>query len=665
MATNDMKLTGTNQAQNQYLSYYNQTQKYLGANAPTIQAPQIQAPQALQYQAVAAPSRLNANLIQAPSQLNAAQIANPGAVKTAQVATPGTLQATQIGNLGNLKVTNVATPGALQAAQIANPGAVKTAQVATPGALQAAQVASPGTLQASLVSAPTTNLSAPTLAAPDKINVERINADMQTQAELANQIAAYLRPYTESAINARRQQTVQNRAAIDVDAASRGMGSSTWVTDAKLRQAQAEASDITNLENQYLSNLYQGVFNADQAQQERAFNAAVQNASNALTANVNYAKLLQDYNTTKADLDWQARSSAAQYAYDAAKTNAANQMAAGEFNIGNKMSTNQLNAQLAQQAAMETYGARNNAALENANILNAAYQLGYTTQAQANEANAQLRQQAAMETYGARNAAALQNAAAANNAAQAMYSANANRLTENAQLAQQAAMATYDARNTAALQNAGILNDAYRLGYSTQAGVNEANAQLRQAANLAYFDAMNERNAQNAAYLNQFAMYNNDNAYNARIAERAYRDALAAQGLEWAYDADQFNAQMAYNAAVQNADLWTTLQQLAWNRANDLYGMNPVTYGPGTVPDTDEPPVTPPVNFYYAPYSERGPAPTVADVNPGTASNLGWRNTVTNLVMPSVKDGAASTPSSTKTSKTGKNLPPLNKPSKK
>ena len=457
MATNDMKLTGTNQAQNQYISYYNQTQKYLGSNAPTIQAPQIQAPQALQYQAVAAPSKLNANLIQAPSQLNAAQIANPGAVKTAQVATPG--------------------------------------------ALQAAQVASPGTLQASLVNAPTTNLSAPTLGAPNKINVERINTDMQTQAELANQIAAYLRPYTENAINSRKQQTIQNRAAIDVDAASRGMTPSTWVTDAKLRQAQAEASDITNLENQYLSNLYQGVFNADQAQRERAQQAAMQNAANMLTADTTYAKLAADRANALFGYGADVNLKNAELAYDAAKTNAANQMAADEFNIGNRMNANQLNAQLRQQAAMETYGARNNAAI----------------------------------------------------------------------------------------QNAGILNDAYQLGYTTQAGVNEANAQLRQAANLAYFNAMNERNAQNAAYLNQFAQYNNDNAYNAAIAERAYRDALAAQGLEWAYDADQFNAQMAYNAAVQNADLQMTLQQLAWQRANDLYGMNPVTIYNGE-PQTPEPP---------------------------------------------------------------------------
>lgn len=449
MATNDMKLTGANQAQNQYLSYYNQTQKYLGSNAPTIQAPQIQAPQALQYQAVAAPSKLNANLIQAPSQLNAAQIANPGAVKTAQVATPG--------------------------------------------ALQAAQVASPGTLQASLVNAPTISSKAPAYAAPDKINVERINTDMQSQAELANQIAAYLRPYTEQAIQARNDQSIDTRTKIDVDANSRGMGSSTWVTNAKLLEEKARAADIRAYEDSYLSNLRQSVFNADQAQRERIYNAAAQNAANMLTADTTYARLAADRANALFGYGADVNLKNAELAWDANKTNAANRMTAGEFNIGNKMSADQLNTQLRQQAAMETYGAGNNAAIQNANIL----------------------------------------------------------------------------------------NDAYRLGYTTQAGVNDTNAQLRQAANLAYFNAMNDVNAQNAAYRNQFAMYNNDNAYNAAIAERAYRDALAAQGLEWAYDADQFNAQMAYNAAVQNADMWTTLQQLAWNRAGGLYDLAGVGSGGG------------------------------------------------------------------------------------
>ena len=531
MANNDMTLAGANQAQTQYVNYYNQIQKQLGANAPTIVAPSVQAPQQIQYQAVAAPQQLNANLIQDPGQL----------------------QAAQIGQLGPLQYQ----------------------QIAPQAALQAHTIQSPGQLTAQLVSSPVSeNLKAPDLAAPERINAERINVDQYSQQELANQIAAYLRPYTENAINARKHQTIKNRAAIDVDAASRGMGASTWVTDSKNRQAQAEAADIANLENTYLGNLNQSVFSADQAQRERAYNAAAQNAANQLNADINYAKLLQDYNTTKADYDWQSRALNAQYAYDAAVQNANAQMRADQWN-------------LERQAAIDQY-------------------------------NAQARAEA--DRYNAER--------------------EWNRLTTNANLAQEAANRMYDTEYNRLAQN----------------------AQLAQNAALASYNAQNDVAARNAAYLNEFAMYNNDNAYNAAIAERAYRDALAAQGLEWAYDADQFNAQMAYNAQVQNADMWTTLQQLAWNRANDLYGMNPVTVGDGTGPDTKEPPpTTPPVKVYYTPYSEPGPAPTVADVNPGTASKLAWHNTITNLVLPSVKDGAASTPKAS----TGKNLPPLNKPKTK
>jgi hypothetical protein len=439
MANNDMTLAGANQAQTQYVNYYNQIQKQLGANAPTIVAPSVQAPQQIQYQAVAAPAQLNANLVQDPGQL----------------------QAAQIGQLGPLQYQ----------------------QIAPQAALNAYTIQSPGQLTAQLVSAPVSeNLKAPDLAAPERINAERINVDQYSQQELANQIAAYLRPYTENAIRQRQQQTVANRAAIDVDAASRGMGASTWVTDAKNRQVKAEAADIANLENTYLGNLNQSVFSADQAQRERAYNAALQNAANQLNADINYAKLLQDYNTTKADLDWQATRLNAQYAYDAAVQNANAQMAADQFNLQNAMAVNQYNAQARAEA--DRYNAERewNRLTTNANL--------------------------------------------AQEAANRMYDTEYNRLAQNAQLAQNAALASYNAQNDVA--------------------------------------------ARNAAYLNEFAMYNNDNAYNAAIAERAYRDALAQQGLEWAYDADKWNGQMAYNAAVQNADLWATLQQLAWQRAAQL-----------------------------------------------------------------------------------------------
>lgn len=528
MANNDMALAGANQAQTQYVNYYNQIQKQLGANAPTIVAPSVQAPQQIQYQAVAAPQQLNANLVQDPGQL----------------------QAAQIGQLGPLQYQ----------------------QIAPQAALNAYTIQSPGQLTARLVSAPVSeNLKAPDLAAPERINAERINVDQYSQQELANQIAAYLRPYTENAINARKQQTIKNRAAIDVDAASRGMGASTWVTDAKNRQAQAEAADIANLENTYLGNLNQSVFSADQAQRERAYNAAAQNAANQLNADINYAKLLQDYNTTKADLDWQATRLNAQYAYDAAVQNANAQMAADQFNLQNAMAVNQYNEQARAEA--DRYNAERewNRLMTNANL--------------------------------------------AQEAANRMYDTEYNRLAQNAQLAQNAALASYNAQNDVA--------------------------------------------ARNAAYLNEFAMYNNDNAYNAAIAERAYRDALAQQGLEWQYDADKWNGQMAYNAAVQNADMWTTLQQLAWSRAgqlNDLVDAGGSGGGGGDKGGDKGGDVK--VRAYYAPTGEPLVAAPVADVTPNTVSKQSsWFSRVADLTKEAVKDGAATVPKK----KTGKTLPPLEK----
>ena len=48
---------------------------------------------------------------------------------------------------------------------------------------------------------------------------------------------------------------------IDVDAYSRGMGSSTWVTDAKQRLQDAEADDIAQMEANYQAGLNEAVLN--------------------------------------------------------------------------------------------------------------------------------------------------------------------------------------------------------------------------------------------------------------------------------------------------------------------------------------------------------------------------------------------------------------------
>lgn len=61
------------------------------------------------------------------------------------------------------------------------------------------------------------------------------------------ELEAGLNPLYDQAIIQRKEQTATNKANIDVDAASRGMGTSTWVTDVKDRQQNAESSDIASI----------------------------------------------------------------------------------------------------------------------------------------------------------------------------------------------------------------------------------------------------------------------------------------------------------------------------------------------------------------------------------------------------------------------------------
>lgn len=77
----------------------------------------------------------------------------------------------------------------------------------------------------------------------------------QTIEGITEQLAQIYRPQVERAIAQRYGATKQQKAAIDVDAASRGMGTSSFVTDAKNRIMNAEAADIAGLESDYASQL--------------------------------------------------------------------------------------------------------------------------------------------------------------------------------------------------------------------------------------------------------------------------------------------------------------------------------------------------------------------------------------------------------------------------
>ena len=69
---------------------------------------------------------------------------------------------------------------------------------------------------------------------------------------LTERISAVLRPVYDKAIAAIFQRNRHADAELDADAISRGMGSSTFVTDVKRRQDSAAADDARELEDEYI-----------------------------------------------------------------------------------------------------------------------------------------------------------------------------------------------------------------------------------------------------------------------------------------------------------------------------------------------------------------------------------------------------------------------------
>lgn len=115
---------------------------------------------------------------------------------------------------------------------------------------------------------------------------------------LQSEIAKYLRPAYDQAIANRKKATEENRALTDIDAYSRGMGASTWVTDAKNRMSGEEASDVSNMESNYAAALTQALLeqlNTNKAQELTAKNNA-------------YTMALQLYNLAQAQRQGQTSS---------------------------------------------------------------------------------------------------------------------------------------------------------------------------------------------------------------------------------------------------------------------------------------------------------------------------------------------------------------------
>ena len=116
------------------------------------------------------------------------------------------------------------------------------------------------------------------------ITPTEIMLDAKTRESIANDVSAYLRPYYDMAAQERQQTAVQSRAELDADAYSRGMGSSTWLTDKKSRESMAAASDIASINAQYGAALSQGVSEQLGTYEQNKLAVAQQNAANKLSA---------------------------------------------------------------------------------------------------------------------------------------------------------------------------------------------------------------------------------------------------------------------------------------------------------------------------------------------------------------------------------------------
>ena len=114
---------------------------------------------------------------------------------------------------------------------------------------------------------------------------------------LAERISAVLRPVYEKAISALFRGNRRADAELDADAISRGMGSSTFVTDVKRRQDNIAAEGARDLESEYGAQLADQLYKAMESERDKQlevekFNA--QQKNDAMAQAFEMAKVLYE-----------------------------------------------------------------------------------------------------------------------------------------------------------------------------------------------------------------------------------------------------------------------------------------------------------------------------------------------------------------------------------
>ena len=112
----------------------------------------------------------------------------------------------------------------------------------------------------------------------ERFTPQEVAYDARSEEEIRAAVSAWLRPSYEQAIANRQEQTRQSKANLDADAIARGMGVSTYVTDVKNRQQNAESGDIASLEADYGAMLSKYMLDSVSSERDRALEAATFNA---------------------------------------------------------------------------------------------------------------------------------------------------------------------------------------------------------------------------------------------------------------------------------------------------------------------------------------------------------------------------------------------------
>lgn len=118
---------------------------------------------------------------------------------------------------------------------------------------------------------------------PQEISYQDITTEQKTESNLASAIAAYLEPYKKKSVSSIESSLRSQRASADADAASRGMGTSTYLSDLKSRMSRQAQSDISNIESDFVSSIGQRTAEAYQNQLNRVLNVNQVNAANRLS----------------------------------------------------------------------------------------------------------------------------------------------------------------------------------------------------------------------------------------------------------------------------------------------------------------------------------------------------------------------------------------------